>query len=116
MNRLNTISKLPPADHGTVDALLRRHHYAALDSVRHQLADRGIKISRSALGRYALRLRAADTVPATGQGPTLIIIADLRGNDTRHLRTHLQPSRVLSAIATLEAATTPPDTSAAPAP
>lgn len=107
MNRLNTVSKLPPEDQGKVDALLRRHHYAALDTVRHQLADRGINISRSALGRYALRLRAADTVPATGQGPTLIIIADLRGDNTKRLRTHLEPDQVLRTIASLEIAATP---------
>lgn len=114
MNRLNTVSKLPPEHQATVDALLRRHRYAALDAVRHQLADRGIKISRSTLGRYALRLRATDTVTASGQGPTLIIIDDSRSDETKRLRTHLEPGAVLAALATLEAAAAPSETSAAP--
>lgn len=114
MNRLNTVSKLPPEHQATVDALLRLHRYAALDAVLHQLADRGIKISRSTLGRYALRLRAADTVTAAGQGPTLIIIDDSRSDETKRLRTHLEPGAVLAALATLEAAVTPSETSADP--
>lgn len=112
MNRLNTVSKLPPEGQGAVDALLRRHRYASLDAVRQQLADRGINISRSALGRYAQRLRAADTAPSTGHGQTLIIIADLRGDNTKRLRTHLDPDQVLSAIAAIEGAAAAPATPA----
>jgi len=117
MSRNSSVVLLEPEQQARVDALLRRYRYVRIDQANSELAETGILLSRSALHRYAQRLRSMDRVPVIGKGPIVVMILDQRSDVSTVVRTSVAASAVVSAISALEspnpAASPPPSSESA---
>ncbi len=103
MPRLSKIEKLLPETQAQVDAVIRRHRYANLDGIKLELDELGVDVSRSAVGRYAIRLAESDALHSHGTGSTLVIVIDGNSEQSALIRTTASPSAVLSAIGSITA-------------
>lgn len=110
MSRISTVALLEPEQRARVDNLLRRFGYGRIDQALAELASAGIALSRSALHRYAQRLREDDRVPVFGKGPVVVMVIDQRTDESTMVRTSLPAAAILSRLAALES----PDHPAAP--
>src|SRR5690606_22582575 len=81
MGRISTVALLEPEQRARVDNLLRRFGYGRIDQALAELASAGIALSRSALHRYAQRLREDDRVPVFGKGPVVVMVIDQRTDE-----------------------------------
>jgi hypothetical protein len=61
MARISSINRLPESVRSGLDEQIRRNGYCDMEALLDWLREQGAKISRSALGRYMLSLRAADS-------------------------------------------------------
>ena len=52
MSKVSTVKKLPEEDRKFVEQLLLKQNFSGYDALVEQLAEHGLEISRSALGRY----------------------------------------------------------------
>jgi hypothetical protein len=64
---------LEPAGRAILDNELRRRGYGALQCVCDEMADRGLQIGKSALGRYAKKLKQRDDASAELGVPPLTL-------------------------------------------
>lgn len=63
----------------------------------------GVDVSRSAIGRYAVRLAESDALHSHGTGSTLVIVIDGNSEQSALIRTTASPRAVLSAIGSIAA-------------
>lgn len=62
MSRISSIVLQPSKVRQQIDARLRANGYGGLNATVEWLRQRGVDVSRSALGRYAISLRTADAM------------------------------------------------------
>ncbi len=103
MPRLSKIEMLSPDLQAQVEAIIRRHRYADLDGIKSELDGLGIDISRSSVGRYAVRLAESDSLDCCGTGSTLVVVIDTRSDQSSLIRTTASPDAVLSAVGAITA-------------
>lgn len=111
MSRIPAVLKLTPVQHATVDAVLRKWRFSDLDGMVAELAEAGITISRSALHRYAAKLRKSKSVPPAYAPASIVVVIDAQSGATITVPSHATPE----AIAALIEGSAPPDSTLPPA-
>lgn len=101
MSNTPSVLRLTPAQHARVGDVIRYHRYAQLDVILGRLTEEGISISRSALHRHLVRLRARDGLDAGSGARTIVVIVDLQTGSVRNLRTSATAEVVGAAVAAL---------------
>lgn len=76
MGRASNVAYLKPEQRAIVDGCIRRHLYVNTAAMLLELADHGIKLSKSGLNRYALKLRGGDALHAGTPDATVVIIVE----------------------------------------
>lgn len=76
MGRTATVKRLTPVAQQALDLAIRASSYIDLDKVLVKLHERGIVLSRSALYRYATKLRARDVMTAAPNEGTVVTIVE----------------------------------------
>ena len=107
MGRAHQVTKLTPEQQAKVTGTIRRYQYEHLDLVRSDLAACGIAIARSTLHRHVQWLKKSDLGAGGAIGSTLVITIDLTSGSSTQTRTAASPILVISAVGSLDSATTP---------
>lgn len=105
MGRKTAFELLTPDLHAKALAHLRANPHRSLDELQVALLEDGIDISRSALHRAAIKVKANDKLMATAEDQTVITIVDRVSGEVRVIKTHL-PASVVDALIH-QAASTP---------
>lgn len=74
MGRNTKIEQGPEHERIAIDRCIREHRYLGLDDMALDLAAQGIKVNRSSLHRYMLKLREKDATLATPDEGTIVTI------------------------------------------
>lgn len=83
MGRHSTIRSLSPEMLMRAEALIREFDYIHLEQVLHIMRAEGINTSRSALNRYAMKLKQQDGLFAGSPDRTVVVLLDrITGNVT----------------------------------
>lgn len=101
MGRVSTFKYLTPEQHAVADACIRRYRYARIDAVLEELQAVGIKISRSALGRYMKQLGERDGMLMDSSDATVVTIVDRASGNVMVLKTAVNWSALASYIQAL---------------
>lgn len=59
-----------------VDECIRSHQFYSIDSIRADLQEKGVEVSRSALGRYVKLLREHQGAAPMAKWNTLVVVVD----------------------------------------
>ncbi|MGC4077283.1 MAG: DUF3486 family protein [Rubrivivax sp.] len=99
MSRKSIVLYLSPEDHAKVDACVRRHRFVDYSGMQAELLAAGIKVSRSALHRYAGALRAEGPGRLSdADDATLVVVVDLETRVTTTVTTPISAEAVLALI------------------
>ena len=104
MGRTSTIIRLSPEENALTDALIRRFRYSQIDVVREELQQSGIKISRSALGRYMKKLGERDGFLMDDRDATVVTIMERSTGHVIVVKSPVRPDALLAHIQALSPA------------
>lgn len=100
MSRVSSVLYLSPEQQATVERVIRHHRYARLDAMRSSLQEQGIEISRSALHRFTLTLKAADG--GLMAGATVVTVVERGSGRTTSVATDASGPAVLALLASMQ--------------
>lgn len=107
MGRNSKVQRLPAEQAITVDRIIRQFRYVNLDGIKLALEERGIQISRSAIGRYVRKLEDRDSLFANLPDDTLVVIIERSTGATATFSTRLDKAAIVSLIASKQPSDTP---------
>lgn len=100
MGRLTGIELLPEHEKMAVDRCIREHRYTGLDDMVSELAEQGIKVNRSSLHRYLLKLRDKDATLATPEEGTIVTIVERATGEVRLVKSAASADAIATLIMT----------------
>ncbi|MAL01366.1 MAG: hypothetical protein CL536_04370 [Alcaligenaceae bacterium] len=103
MARSSSVLKLAPEQHAIVDNVIRYHRYAGLDLMVADLVEQGIKITRSSLHRYIVKLQAADQLFLGNTDDTVVVVMSRSNGSIRTIKTSATLDAVCAHISSLTA-------------
>ena len=98
MGRKNAVERMEPETAAAVDAVIRQRRYGTLDEILGELEDKGISMSRSALGRYVIALRERDARHLGSPHDLVVVIMERSTGSTTTLTTAADKSALIAAI------------------
>jgi len=101
MPRISAVLKLSPRENDVVDRTIREHRYVGLDEIVADLEGQGIRISRTALWRYASRLKQSDSLFFAENEDTVVVIMSRSRGSVQTVKTSASADVVRSLIASL---------------
>ena len=100
MGRLTGIEMLQEHEKMAVDRCIREHRYVGLDDMVSTLDEQGIKVTRSSLHRYLLKLRDRDATLATPEEGTIVTIVERATGEVRLVKTAASAESIATLIMT----------------
>lgn len=97
MGRLSIIERMSLEQRVYLETTIRRHKYMDIDGIGWYLAEQGIHISRSVLGRHIKKLREQDYALAATNN-TVVFIVERSSGKSISITTALDPKNIVSLI------------------
>lgn len=98
MGRFYAVNYLSPEQHCAVDACIRRHRFCGIETILAELAQSGIKLSKSGLHRYMQDMRSKDSLHTGTTDNTIIIIVERDSGTTKTLSTGATAAAIVAMI------------------
>lgn len=98
MGRFYAVNYLTPSQHAAVDACIRRRRFCGLEAILAELAESGIKLSKSGLHRYMLDMRAKDSLHTGSIDNTIVTIVERDSGTTKTLSTGATAAAIVAMI------------------
>ena len=87
MSRPHSVLGLSLQHHATVEACIRRSRYVDILGMVAELKDQGIVMSKSALHRYVVKLKARDGMHAGTSNDVVVVIVERSTGETTTMTT-----------------------------
>jgi len=100
MGRLTSIDKLPEHERMAVDRCIREHRYMGIENMVLALVEQGIKVNRSSLHRYTVKLRDKDATLATPDEGTIVTIVERATGQVRLVKCAASAEAIATLIMT----------------